>query len=108
MSSDTTTNRARRPYTFGKLYDLLEEHFPDHRSVQKVFNVPALAKDLDFTPETIYRAVRGDVEAGFPEGILKVPTAHKIIKFSHANHPEQPLMWDDLLPFLLPEYDDYS
>ena len=52
----TLENRPRVPYTFGPLYEVLQKAFPDHRSVQQVFDVTKLAKDLELSHEAIYRA----------------------------------------------------
>lgn len=108
MSSESTIMRGRRPYSYGKLYDLLALHFPDHRSAQGVFDIPKLAKDLGMANETLYRAVRGNPEQGYPEGMIKVAVALKLIEFSHENHPEQPLFWDDLREFVMPHYRKFA
>jgi len=108
MSSEAAVGRPRRPYTFGPLYDLLKTHFPDHRSPQGLLDIPRLARDMGFAHETIYRAVRGNAEAGYPDGMLKIPVALQIIRFSHENHPEEPIYWTDLLPFVLPFHDKFS
>ena len=89
--------RPRVPYTFGPLYDLLLERFPEHRSQQKVFDVPRLARDMGLAHETIYRCVRNDE--------LKISVAHKLLELSRNLFPENPLFWDDLLPFVLPDYE---
>lgn len=92
--------RPRVPYTFGPLYEVLQKAFPDHRSIQQVFDVTKLAKDLDLSHETIYRAVRTDV--------IKIGIALIVLKFSHEHYPMEPLYWDDLLPFILPEFEAFS
>lgn len=84
----------------GPLYEVLEGAFPDHRSVQKVFDVTKLAKDLGLSHETLYRAVRTDV--------IKAGIALKVLAFSHENYPMEPLYWDDLAPFVLPEFQKFS
>lgn len=91
----------RRPYTFGPFfYDMLVKYFPDHRSAQKVFDIPRLAKDLDFAPETIYLCIR--------DNTLQTAVALKLLELSHEKHPEKPLMWEDLLPYVLPDYSKFS
>lgn len=108
MSSETAAERARQRNSFGKLYDLLHLHFPDHRNAQGALNIPKLAKDMGFAHETIYRAVRGRPDQGFPEGMLKVAVAEHIIRYSHENHPEQPIYWNDLIEFVLPHFEKFS
>ena len=93
-------NRPRVPYTFGALYDLLLEYFPDHRTVQKVFDIPGLAKDLGLAHETIYRCVR--------ENRLKPGVAEKLLTFSRERHPEQALYWNDIARFVLPGFEEFT
>lgn len=84
----------------GTFYALLETYFPDHRSRQGLLDIPRLARDLSFTNETLYRCARRDE--------IKVKAAHRLLRFSHENHPEQPLYWDDLTPFVLPDFEELS
>ena len=83
----------------GDLYELLMAYFPDHRSKQKVLDIPGLARDMGFAHETLYRCLR--------RNHMKIPVALTILKFSDENHPEMPLYWDDLLPFVLPSWQKY-
>lgn len=96
----TLENRPRVPYTFGPLYEVLQAAFPDHRSVQQVFDVTKLAKDLELSHETIYRAVRTDV-------ITNV-IALVVLKYSHEHYLMEPLYWEDLVPFILPQFETFS
>jgi hypothetical protein len=52
--------RARTPYSYGPFYDLLVERFPEHRTVQHVFDVPRLGRELGVTGETTHRMFRHD------------------------------------------------
>jgi hypothetical protein len=54
-------SRARTPYSYGPFYDLLVERFPEHRTVQDVFDVPRLGRELALTGETTYRLFRHDL-----------------------------------------------
>lgn len=101
MSSDSPARKPRRPYSFGPLYDLLETHFPDHRSKHKVFDIPGFARDMGYAHETIYKAVRQNEP-------LKMGVALSILKLSHENQGAKPLFWDDLLPHMLPEFETYQ
>lgn len=85
----------------GALYKLLEKHFPDHRSKQGHLDIAKLAKDMGYSHETLYRCVRRNV--------IKVPVALQIIQYSHDTvRPEHRLHWEDLLPFVLPDYEKFS
>jgi hypothetical protein len=85
----------------GKLYQLLERAFPGHRSKQDVLAIPQLADDLGYAHETLYRCVRRDR--------IKVEVARKLLEFSHQNQPaSNHLYWQDLAPFVLPDYDRFS
>jgi hypothetical protein len=55
------TDRARTPYSYGPFYDLLVERFPEHRTVQHVFDVPRLGRESGLTGETTYRLFRHDL-----------------------------------------------
>lgn len=85
----------------GKLYKLLERAFPEYRSKQGVLAIPLLADDLGYAHETLYRCVRDEE--------IKVKVALKMLQFSHENQPEGNLLyWQDLAPFVLPEFDTFS
>lgn len=84
----------------GKLYALLEKSLPDHRSTQNVLAIPRLADDLGYSHETLYRCIRNDR--------MKVAVAKRLLEFSHENHPEDPIYWQDLAPFVLPDFDRFS
>ncbi len=99
MSSEE--NRPSLLRRVGELYKLLETAFPEHRSKQDVLAIPQLADDLGYAHETLYRCVRRDR--------IKVNVAHEILKYTHENQPRtRPLYWQDLAPFVLPEYDRFS
>lgn len=100
MSSNTPPARSRVPYSFGPLYDILVEYFPDHRSRQNVFDVPGLARDLGLSHETLYRCVRNSE--------IKPRVALAVLALSHDRHPEQSLYWEDLAPFVLPDFKKFS
>lgn len=72
---EKSVNEARRAPP-GELYDVLVKAFPEHRTVQGLFDIPRLAKDIGVSHETIYRAVRADK--------LSVKVATKIIQLSES------------------------
>lgn len=84
----------------GALYKLLDAAFPDHRSKQGHLDIAQLAREMGYSHETLYRCVRCNV--------IKAPVALTIIKFSHETVAGDPLFWDDLLPFVLPEFARYE
>lgn len=40
--------------------------------------------------------------------VIKIGIALIVLKFSHEHYPMEPLYWDDLLPFILPEFEAFS
>lgn len=85
----------------GEVYKMLESAFPDYRSKQDVLAIPQLAKDLGYQNETLYRAVREDC--------IKLRVALRLLEHSHKNQPvSNRLYWQDLAPYVLPEYEKYS
>jgi hypothetical protein len=84
----------------GKLYQLLCDRFPEHRSKQSVLDIPRLCVEMGFANETIYRCVRTNH--------MRVKVARRFLQFSHENYPETALVWDDLTPFILLDFDRYS
>jgi hypothetical protein len=100
MADYPTGFGPRRPYSFGPLYDLLEERFPTHRSKQNVFDIPWLARDMGYAHETLYKAVR-------QRDPLKYTVALNLIKLSHENQGSLPIYWDDLLAYVLPDFAKY-
>jgi hypothetical protein len=66
--------RARTPYSYGPFYDLLVERFPEHRTVQHVFDVPRLGRELKLTGETTYRLFRHDLVP--PKTAVKLLALH--------------------------------
>jgi hypothetical protein len=67
-------SRARTPYSYGPFYDLLVERFPEHRTVQHVFDVPRLGRELALTGETTYRLFRHDLVP--PKTAVKLLALH--------------------------------
>lgn len=99
MPSDEARNSLLQ--RVGTLYRLLEKSFPEHRSKQGVLAIPQLADDLGFASETLYRCCRRDR--------IKVQVAHRLLELSHKNQPaSNRLYWQDLVPFVLPDYERYS
>lgn len=97
-SQDTRPSLLQR---VGKLYKLLEQAFPEHRSKQNVLAIPLLADDLGYAHETLYRCVRRDR--------IKTAVALKILEFSHKTQPpSNRIYWHDLAPFVLPDFEKYS
>jgi len=100
MSSETPTPTKRRPYSFGPFYDFLMHHFPEHRSQQNVFDVPGFAAEMGYAHETIYKAIR-------QREPLKIGVALSILKLSRTAKGATPIYWDDLISFILPEYEEF-
>lgn len=95
MSSD----KAMKPqHIYNELYSVLAEYFPDHRTPYGVFDVPGFVSDLGKSHETIYKALRSDR--------LHLGVAHTILRFSRDRHPEMPLFWNDVIRFILPDFDE--
>jgi hypothetical protein len=67
-------SRARTPYSYGPFYDRLVERFPEHRTVQHVFDVPRLGRELKLTGETTYRLFRHDLVP--PKTAVKLLALH--------------------------------
>lgn len=90
-----TTETRRRPYSFGPLYDLLVEKFPNHRTVQGVFDVPGFARELGRSHEAVYKAVRGNR--------LTADMARRVIELSekYTDDPKKRVTKHDLTDFLL-------
>lgn len=90
-------SNRRRPYSFGPLYDLLVEKFPNHRTVQGVFDVPGFARDLNRSHEAVYKAVR--------QNRLTPDMARRIIELSEAKteEPEKRVTKHDLTEYLFSE-----
>lgn len=101
MSSDNKKLAPRRPYTFGPLYDLLVERFPGFRSKQNVFDVPGFARELGVSHETGYKIVR-------QQEPLKISAALRLLALSRTNRAVRPLYYQDLLEYILPEFETYS
>lgn len=103
MSSKDRLGEARP----GSLHLLLLKKFPTHRSVQGLLAVSKLAKDCGKSHETLYRAVRGKKSEGFPDGKLTVEVAVALLDLSKEMHPDDVLLPEHILPFMLPNYDEY-
>ncbi len=91
---------ARREHAFGDLYELLAANFPYLRTDRDAFNVQAFASLLDYSNETIYKALREFQP-------LKLGVALRILEASHQNQGAKPMYWPDLLPFTIPGYPAY-
>lgn len=90
------------------LYDLLHERFPGHRGRGGILNVIQLGKDMGLSHETMYRALRGNRRAGFPEGKLSVGIATKIMDLSRIIDSASAIYIEDLLPFVWANYADFA
>lgn len=101
MPSAKPVKQSRRPYTFGPLYDFLSARFPEQRSKQNVFDIPGFAAELGYAHETLYKAVRQHAP-------LKIGVALSILKLSRENQHATPIYWDDLIEYMLPEFETYS
>jgi hypothetical protein len=95
--------RARTPYSYGPFYDLLVERFPEHRTVQHVFDILRLGRELGVTGETTYRMFRHDLvpprtavklapdsDTAWPNGIIGHATYLASLK---KNHPRKSGFW---------------
>lgn len=91
----------RREHAFGDLYDLFFEHFPTARTERNVFDIQGFAKTLEYSNETIYRALR-------ETNPLRVKVALRIIEASSTIPGAKVLFWDDLAEFVLPHFKEYS
>lgn len=100
MSSKPLSRKLRRPRTFGPLYDFLSARFPGYRSALNVFDIPRFAAEMGYAHETLYKAVRSG-------GLLKIGVALSVIQLSRETDESPDLHWEDLVPFILPEYDTY-
>lgn len=101
MSSQTETTYARPGHSFGGLYNLLAKHFPGHRSQQRALGISQFAQAIGKAHETLYKAVR-------EEKPLSVDVALRIIKLSRTDETAHPLYWEDLVPYTLPDYGNFS
>ena len=101
MSSESGSISTRTGNSFGSLYALLAEHFPGHRSQQRALGISQFAKAIGRTHETVYRGVR-------EEKPLSVDVAFRIIQLSRTDKSALPLCWEDLIPYTLPEFREYS
>ena len=97
------TKTIRRTHAFGDLYELLEKKFPDLRTGRDAFDVQGLASVLDYSGETLYKALREFQP-------LQISVALRLLEASAdaaENHKITALCWEDLLPFVLPNYPAY-
>lgn len=90
------------------LYNLLVERLPGFVNENGNLKVTTLAKAVGVSHETAYKALRGLEKKGFPEGRLTAQMAVRLLELSRENNPGNRLYAQDLLPFLLPEFDRYS
>lgn len=92
----------------GELYELLSDRFPAFRSKQGVLDIPRMAKEMEVSHETLYRAVRGQRAKGYPNGRLTVEIAVRVLELSRTSKDAIPLYAEDLLPYLLPHFAFYK
>ena len=98
MSSET--KRKSLIERSGDLYSLLLERFPEHRSKQNVLDVPGICRGILCSNEALYKCLRTDT--------VKTAFALRLLAYSHENHPETAIYWEDMVPFVMPEFDRYS
>lgn len=92
----------------GDLYNLLREHLPEFVAEQGHLHVTSLAKAMEVSHETTYKALRGDKKKGFPEGRVTPQMAVRLLELSREQNPGNRLYAQDLLPFMIPHFEDYS
>lgn len=91
---------VKATHIYNGLYKVLAEHFPDFRTKTNSFDVPGFAKGMKKSHETAYKALRRDS--------LTLVIAESIIEFSRNCTGAIPLVWNDLLPFVLPNFEEFS
>lgn len=91
----------------GELYELLADRFPEYRSKQGVLDIPRMAKEMEVSHETLYRAVRGNKAKGYPNGRLTVEIAIRLLDLSRSSDEAMPLYAEEVLPFMLPNFEGY-
>jgi hypothetical protein len=96
MSSTT----VKTNHIYNGLYLVLADHFPAYRTKSNAFDVPGFAKAMGKSHETAYKALRRDS--------LTLVIAVSIIKFSRSEPEALPLVWSDLLPFVLPQFEAFG
>lgn len=86
-----TTKQERAALQEGDLHRLLSARFPDYKTKQGIFDVPAFADSLSMSAEGVYKWLRADKLS--PEG------AKKIIALQAGR--KNPLTQEDLFVFVL-------
>lgn len=94
------TKTPRREHAFGDLYELLAEKFPDCRTDRQAFDVPAFSALLGYSNETVYKALREFQP-------LKITVALRMLETASENQGAKEMFWEDLLPFILPNYPEF-
>lgn len=100
-TAETGTPRKRKVDGAGSLHDLLLTKFPKYRSVQGLFDTLKFARDTGSSHETIYKMFRGN-------RITTTRRALLLLRYSREQNPANPLTWQELAPFVLPEFEEYS
>jgi hypothetical protein len=95
MSSAT----VKTNHIYNGLYLVLADHFPAYRTKSNLFDVPGFAKAMGKSHETAYKALRKDS--------MSVLIAVSIIEFSRSEADALPLVWSDLVPFVLPKFVEF-
>lgn len=95
----SSAHEATESQQYKSLLALLEAGFPEFKPDSKDFQVTRFARSLDKSHETIYKALRTNR--------LREGVALDILRHSHKLHPESPLYWEDMLPFMLADWDLY-
>ena len=101
MSSKPTTTKADVAARSALALDLFKNHFPTYRTQRGVLDIHGLARDMDLSHETIYRAIRQTTE-------IKRKIAERIVRFSHEDSRAVPLHYRDLLPFIFHDWNDWN
>lgn len=94
------TNRKSFVERRGGLYNLLMDRLPTYRSKQNVLDIPAICRDMGCSNEALYKCLRNDQ--------MRTGLAERLLTFSHENHPETAVYWEDLAPFVLPNFVRFS
>ncbi|WP_109389846.1 hypothetical protein [Salibaculum griseiflavum] len=91
---------VKSQHIYNDLYHLMAEHFPAARTPNNAFDVVGFAKAIERAHVTIYNAFRADW--------VSVAVAEDIIRHSRKVEGATPLVWADLLPYVLPNYAKFS
>lgn len=86
-----TTKQERAALQDQDLHKLLSSRFPEFRTKQRVFDVPAFAEAIKMSAEGVYKWLRADKIS--PEGVKKVVEL--------AKDRKKPIKAEHLMPFVL-------